>query len=196
TRAEQKVELAVGRIQSQLPSGVDPQVVTFSIGDFPVVQIAVTSDLDTAELASRLETLTAPALEQTDGVSAATIYGATGQRITITPDAASLAANGLSAQSIRDALKANGLLLAAGTVDEGDKTLTVQAGVKIGSAETLESLPLLGGRPGVAPATIGDVAEVAIVNNPITGISRVNGEPSLTIAITKTPAGNTVDVSR
>jgi HAE1 family hydrophobic/amphiphilic exporter-1 len=193
TRAEQKVELAVGRIQSQLPSGVDPQVVTFSIGDFPVVQLAVTSDLDTAELASRLDTLTVPALEQTDGVSAATVYGATGQRITITPDLASLAADGLSTQSIRDALKANGVLLAAGTVDEGDKTLTVQAGVKIESAETLESLPLLG---GAVPATIGDVAEVAIVDNPITGISRVNGDPSLTIAITKTPAGNTVDVSR
>ncbi len=193
TRAEQKVELAVGRIQSQLPSGVDPQVVTFSIGDFPVVQLAVTSDLDTAELASRLDTLTVPALEQTDGVSAATVYGATGQRITITPDLASLAADGLGTQSIRDALKANGVLLAAGTVDEGDKTLTVQAGVKIESTETLESLPLLG---GAVPATIGDVAEVAIVDNPITGISRVNGDPSLTIAITKTPAGNTVDVSR
>ncbi|MGN6271798.1 MAG: efflux RND transporter permease subunit [Protaetiibacter sp.] len=193
TRAEQKVELAVGRIQSQLPSGVDPQVVTFSIGDFPVVQLAVTSDLDTAELASRLDTLTVPALEQTDGVSAATVYGATGQRITITPDLAALAADGLSTQSIRDALKANGVLLAAGTIDDGDKTLTVQAGVKIASTDTLASLPLIGGN---APATIGDVAEVAIVDNPITGISRVNGEPSLTIAITKTPAGNTVDVSR
>ncbi len=193
TRAEQKVELAVGRISSQLPSGVDPQVVTFSIGDFPVVQLAVTSDLDTAELASRLDTLTVPAIEQLGGVSAATVYGATGQRITITPDAASLAANGLSTQSIRDALKANGMLLAAGTVDEGDKTLTVQAGVKIESADTLETLPLMG---GAGAATIGDVAAVAVVDNPITGISRVNGEPALTIAITKTPAGNTVDVSR
>jgi len=193
TRAEQKVELAVGRIQSQLPSGVDPQVVTFSVGDFPVVQLAVTSDLDTAELASRLETLTKPAIEQLDGINAATIYGATGQRIEITPDAAALFANGLSTQSIRDALKANGMLLAAGTIDEGDKTLTVQAGVKIADAATLETLPLLG---GAAPATIGDVAEVSVVDNPITGISRVNGDPALTIAITKTPAGNTVDVSR
>lgn len=193
TRAEQKVELAIGRIQSQLPDAVDPQVVTFSIGDFPVVQLAVTSDLDTADLASRLDTLTVPALEQLDGVSAATVYGATGQRVTITPDAAALAAAGLSTQSIRDALKANGVLIAAGNVDEGDKTLTVQAGVKITSTDTLASLPLLA---GATPLTIGDVAQVAIVDNPITGISRVNGEPSLTIAITKTPAGNTVEVSR
>ena len=205
TRAEQKTELAVSRIQSQLPSGVEPQVVTFSLGDFPVVQLAVTSTLDTAELADRLENLTVPALEQTDGVSGASVYGATGQRITITPDADELAQRGLGTQAIRDALKANGMLLAAGTVDEGDKTLTVQAGLKIDSVDALGELPLLGGAasgaPGApatpaAPATIADVADVEIVDNPITGISRVNGEPALTIAITKTPAGNTVDVSR
>ena len=193
TRAEQKVELAVGRISGQLPSAVDPQVVTFSLGDFPVVQLGVTSDLDPADLASRLETLTVTDLEQIDGVSSATVYGATGQRITITPDAVALAQVGLSTQAIRDALKANGVLIAAGTIDENDQSLTVQAGVKINDTATLESLPLIGAS---TPTTIGDVSEVAIVDNPITGISRVNGEPSLTIAITKTPAGNTVEVSR
>jgi HAE1 family hydrophobic/amphiphilic exporter-1 len=193
TRAESKVELAVGRIEGQLPSAVDPQVVTFSLGDFPVVQLGVTSDLDPADLASRLETLTVTDLEQIDGVSSATVYGATGQRITITPDAAALAQVGLSTQAIRDALKANGILIAAGTIDENGQTLTVQAGVKINDTATLESLPLIGAE---TPTTIGDVSTVAIADNPITGISRVNGEQSLTIAITKTPAGNTVEVSR
>ena len=159
TRAESKVELAVGRIESQLPSAVDPQVVTFSLGDFPVVQLAVTSDLDTADLAGRLESLTVTALEQIDGVSSATVYGATGQRITITPDAAALAEAGLSTQAIRDALKANGVLIAAGTIDENDQTLTVQAGVKIESTETLETPSAA--RRRAARATIGDVADGA-----------------------------------
>ncbi len=43
--------------------------------------------------------------------------------------------------------------------------------------------------------TIGDVADVVVADEPVTGFSRVNGEPSLTISITKTPAGNTVEVS-
>ena len=193
SRAEQKVELAIGRIESQLPSTVDPQVITFSFGDFPVIQLAVTSDLDSAELADRLETVTVPDLESIAGVSAANVFGVAGQRITITPDLVTLAQDGLSTQAIRDALQANGMLLAAGTIDEDGKTLTVQAGVRIASTDELAALPLLGGTPGV---TIGDVAVVAIVDNPITGISRVNGEPSLTIAISKTPAGNTVDVSK
>ena len=190
TRAEQKVELAVGRISSQLPESVDPLVVTFSLNDFPIVQLAVTSDLEPAELANRLENIAVPELEQVDGVSSAAIYGATGQRITITPDAALLAQNGLTTQAIRDALDANGTLFAAGQIDEDGKTLTVQAGTRIASTEELGALPLAG-----SALTIADVATVEITDNPITGISRVNGEPSLTLAITKTPAGNTVEVS-
>jgi HAE1 family hydrophobic/amphiphilic exporter-1 len=43
---------------------------------------------------------------------------------------------------------------------------------------------------------ISDVASVSIVNNTVTSISRVNGEPSLTVAVTKTADANTVEVSR
>ncbi|MEB4614514.1 efflux RND transporter permease subunit, partial [Leucobacter sp. M11] len=47
----------------------------------------------------------------------------------------------------------------------------------------------------VVPVTIGEVADVRLESNPVTSISRVNGEPALTIAITKLPAANTVEVS-
>jgi multidrug efflux pump subunit AcrB len=43
--------------------------------------------------------------------------------------------------------------------------------------------------------TIADVASVALADNPETSIARVNGEPALTIAVTKLPAANTVEVS-
>lgn len=46
------------------------------------------------------------------------------------------------------------------------------------------------------PTTIADVASVALENNPATSISRVDGQSALTIAITKLPAANTVDVSK
>lgn len=47
----------------------------------------------------------------------------------------------------------------------------------------------------VVPVTIGEVAEVRFEANPVTSVSRVNGEPALTVAITKLPAANTVEVS-
>jgi hydrophobic/amphiphilic exporter-1 (mainly G- bacteria), HAE1 family len=195
TSAEQKVQLAINRIQSQLPANVDPSVITFNFSDLPVIQIAVTSDLNPLELAAELNTSTLAALNKLDGVSDSSLLGATTQRVTITPDAAKLVRAGLSTQSIRDALKNNGVLLPAGQITENDTTLTVQAGERITSSDEIAGLPLLGSK-NITLTTIGDVADVAIVDDPVTGISRVNGEPSLTIAVTKSPAGNTVSVSQ
>ncbi|GAA2076887.1 efflux RND transporter permease subunit [Pseudolysinimonas kribbensis] len=198
TTAEQKVQLAVDRLQSRLPDGVTPQVIAFSISDLPVIQLAVTSDLDPATLASRLQDSAVTDLQQLEGVRAASVLGDRGQRITITPDTVKLAQAGLSTQAITSALQQNGILLASGSITSGDKTLDVQAGQRIASTDQLAALPLVGARvaPGTAVPTIGDVATVKTVPNPVAGISRVNGKAALTVSISKTPAGNTVDVSR
>ncbi len=235
--AEQKVQSAINRISSRLPQNVQPQVLTFSFSDLPVVQIAVTSDLNARDLSAELSNSTLSDIQQLKDVSQATLLGTTGQRIVITPDAGKLTAAGLTTQAIRDALGANGTLLPSGSITEDGKTLTVQAGSKITTVAQLGALPLLGvvsggtvssgagaggaaplastaptqkdprlhasGAAGAAapaaapePKTIADVATVKIEDDPVTGISRVNGEPSITIAVSKTPAGNTVAVSK
>ncbi|MCU1578522.1 MAG: efflux transporter permease subunit [Rhodoglobus sp.] len=193
--AEQKVQLAINRIKSTIPSSVDTQVLTFNFSDLPVIQIAVTSDLSPQDLAAKLNNSTVVALKKLADVSDASLLGTSTQRIVITPDPEKLFADGLSNQSIRDALDNNGVLLPAGQITENDTTLTVQAGQRIDSSDAVAALPLLGGRTG-GLVTIADVATVAVVDDPVTGISRVNGQPSVTIAITKTPAGNTVAVSQ
>jgi hydrophobic/amphiphilic exporter-1 (mainly G- bacteria), HAE1 family len=195
TTAEQKVQLAISRIKSTLPKDVDPQVVTFNFSDIPVIQIAITSDLDPHDLAAKLNSSTITEIRKLDGVSDAQLLGAATQRLTITPNLEKLFGAGLSTQSIRDALKNNGVLLPAGLITEDGKTLSVQAGERIASADDISALPLLGGKTTTL-TTIGDVADVAIVDDPVTGISRVNGVPAVTISVTKSPAGNTVEVSQ
>ncbi|MCU1424214.1 MAG: efflux transporter permease subunit, partial [Microbacteriaceae bacterium] len=190
--AEQKVQLAINRIESQLPADIDPQVITGSLEDLPVIQIAVTSDLDPRDLSEALDTSALPDLRGLDNVREVSVLGELGERVNITPDDDELIAAGLSRQSILDALDENGVLLPAGEVTEGDNTLSAQAGVRLGTVEDLDSLPLLGGN---GTTLLGDVATVKLADDPVTGISRVNGEPSLTLAITKTPDGNTVEVS-
>src|SRR3954447_15348823 len=193
--SEQKVQLALDRLSNTLPSGVTPQVITFSLSDFPVIQLAVTSDLDPHTLASRLADLTVTDLKQLDGVSDVTLLGAASQRVTITPDDATLVKDGLSIQSIKSALAANGTLLASGSITENSKTLTVQSGEKLTSTDDIAGLPVLGGRLATPP-TIGDLAKVELVDDPVSGYSSVNGKPAVSLNITKTAAGNTVAVSK
>lgn len=197
--AEQKITQAINRIKSDLPADVEPNVVSFSFDDLPVIQLAVTGYADEATIQSQLEASVIPDLEDIDGVSSAQVVGGRGERVTITPDAAKLAEAGYTQQAITDALSQNGVLFPGGTVTEGEQTLTVQTGAKLSSADDIAALPLVPSTPQQAQAgtvTIADVATVAQGQDPVTSISRVNGEPAVTIAVTKLPSANTVEVSK
>jgi HAE1 family hydrophobic/amphiphilic exporter-1 len=203
--AEQKIQQAIGR--AQLPEDVDPQVMSVSIDDLPVIQIAVSGFGEGEDAQGELENSAIPELEDVDGVASASIVGGVGQRITITPDTAELAARGFSTQAIGDAMEQNGVLFPGGDITEGDETLTVQTGAKVTSVDDIAALPLVpsGGEPELDPGTgapivpevttIGDVASVELANDPVSSISRVNGEDAISISITKLPAANTVEVS-
>ena len=196
--AEQKLTQAINRVTSSLPEGVEPNVISASIDDFPVIQLAVTGYDDQQTIQSRLESTVVPELEDVAGVNAAQIVGGVGSRITITPDQTALAGAGFSQQAIRDALDQNGVLFPGGEITENDQTLTVQTGTKITTVGELSALPLVpsGAEQFQAgPVTIADVATVEETQDPVTSVSRVDGEPALTIAVTKLPAANTVDVS-
>ncbi|MGK0722090.1 efflux RND transporter permease subunit [Leucobacter sp. W1478] len=239
---EQKVERAISRISRVLPDAVDPQVASGSIDDFPIIQIAITppDGVEPEVTAELVDRIAIPELGELDGVREAQLAGARGDRVTITPDDERLAEEAVTAQSIRDALQQSGVLVAAGTVTEEDRTLAVQAGSTLESVDDIASLPLTrsaeilaaraeataaaeaaasaasaqsplgaagfgtGGALAQAPPaaaeplptiTIGDVATVALEQNPQQSISRVNGKPAVTIAVTKLSSANTVDVS-
>ncbi|MBF4585718.1 efflux RND transporter permease subunit [Curtobacterium sp. VKM Ac-2887] len=218
--AEQKVSQAINRIKSTLPDGSDPQVVSGSIDDLPVLQLAVTGDDDQKALAAAVDANVVPELEKIDGVRDATVDGAVGQRVSITPDVAKLATAGLSSSDIKTALEQNGTLIPGGDITQDGSTLSVQAGAKLTSTGDIKALPLIGSAgssasgsasegaaaaaaaataAGGTPAgvtTIGDVATVELTDDPATSVSLVNGKPALTIAITKTPDGNTVAISK
>ena len=195
--SEQKIQQAINRISSQLPTGVTPQVLTGSIGDLPIIQVAVTGatdGTDTFALAAKLRAQTLPAINKIPGVRSAQLLGDLGQRVTITPDPAKFAAAGLSTVAIKDAVTQNGLLIPAGALTENGESLTVQAGSKLTSVAEIQALPL-GSATGTGSTTIGAVATVAITKDPVASISRVDGKPALTVAVTKLPSANTVDVS-
>jgi HAE1 family hydrophobic/amphiphilic exporter-1 len=193
--AEQKITQAINRIASTLPEDLDTQVLSGSVNDLPVISIAVSGE-DTKTLAQQLETSAVPDLEEIDGVRAAQVLGQVGQRVTITPSNEALAAVALSPSAIGDAVKNNGLLIPAGTLTENGQSYAVQAGSKLGSVEDIQGLPLAAVNPDGTVVTIGQVATVELVDDPVTSISRVNGEDALTISVTKVPAANTVEVSQ
>jgi HAE1 family hydrophobic/amphiphilic exporter-1 len=202
--AEQKISAAINGIRSGLPDGVDPQVVAGSLDDLPIVALSVSGDASTTDLAQRVNDSVLPKLEKLDGVRAATLAGAPGTRITVTPKDA-LADHGLQDSVISNTLQASGALVPGGTVTQDGRTRSIEIGTELGDVADIRALPLSGvtqqqwnARGGSLnrPPRIGDVATVAEGKDPVSTVALVNGKPALTLSVTKLPEANTVQVSR
>ncbi|MDR2347069.1 MAG: efflux RND transporter permease subunit, partial [Bifidobacteriaceae bacterium] len=206
--ANQKLSTAVSRLQRQLPSDVEVSVMTGSMDDFPVAMIGIAGD-DAAALDRMVNDVLGPRLGRLDGIRSVAITGFAADQVTIAPDQAAMTVAGVTVEQVNAVLQDNGLLLPAGQVDDADLTLTVQAGDRVATVEQLKDLPLAVATPPTDPAaaaaaagaaapqivTLGDVAEVTLEPEPASSYLRINGTTAVAISVTKTPAGNVVEVS-
>ncbi|GAB3558223.1 efflux RND transporter permease subunit [Arthrobacter alkaliphilus] len=191
-RARNQIDRAISNAKRVLPADAEPRSFAGSISDFPIVYLAVSSDKPLSELNTDLQRLSVPRLQKLDGVRSADVTGGATQHILIQPKAPAMAANGATIQSLTNALKNNGTLVPAGTIEDQGKTLSLQIGSPVDSLDVIKGLPLSGARNG---ATIGTVADVSIKDDAATSITRTNGKPTLALSITKKPDADTVAIS-
>ncbi|GGZ93654.1 hydrogenase expression protein [Streptomyces spiroverticillatus] len=195
------VQQAVNRSRAMLPKDVDPQVVAGSTDDLPTVTLAVTSDKDQQALADQLDRTVVPVLQNIDGVSQVTVAGVQELQVAITPDDAKLAAAGLNAMTLGQALQQAGITVPAGAFAEDGKSRTVQVGGTLTSLKQIEDLRVSGqAKPGDAippkPVRLGDVAKVAEKPAQATSLTRTNGKPSLSVSVTMDQDGSAVAISQ
>jgi HAE1 family hydrophobic/amphiphilic exporter-1 len=191
-RARNQIDRAISNAKRALPDDVQPQAIAGSISDFPIVFLAVSSDKPLSELNADLQRLSVPRLQKLDGVRGADVTGGATQHIQILPRPEAMAARGATIQSISNALKNNGALVPAGTIEEQGKTLSLQIGSPVDSLDAVKALPLGGAKDA---ATIGSVADVSIKDDVRTSITRTNGKETLALSVTKKPEGDTVAIS-
>lgn len=190
------VEQALSSISANLPSDADPQVVSGSTSDIPVIFMTASgSDEDIAALSSTLTDTVVPKLESMSGVRSAAVSGGAVERVVITPDQVALAANGLSPQALSQALEANGMTMPLGSVTEDGASLPVQGGTAVESLDAIKELPLASQTQPGTVVTIGDVAGVELVTEPQTSLTRMDGEEALSISITANQDADIVAIS-
>ncbi|WP_326744193.1 efflux RND transporter permease subunit [Streptomyces sp. NBC_00121] len=196
------IQQAVNRARVQLPDDVDPQVIAGSTDDIPTVVLAVTSDKDQQALADQLDRTVVPALEDIDGVGQVTVDGVQDLQVSVTPDDKKLAAAGLNAGSLAQALQAAGATVPAGSFSEQGKSRTVQVGGAFTSLKQIEDLRVAGqnpaaGKPGKPgkPVRVGDIATVKQEPATAVSITRTNGKPSLAVMATMDKDGSAVAIS-
>ena len=201
-KVTESLNTALDSVKATLPTGATARVISGGLGTIPVMVLSVASNSgDNTEISKLLPDIAPTLFKKVAGVKDVQVGGIREYRVNMELNTRLMAANGISAQSISTALKTNGFVLPAGTLQDKEGQITVQVGTPVESIAALKSLPLssssIPGMPGLGRVlTIGDIATVTYEPAPVTSISRVDGKPSLAIAITKTQDGNTVSISK
>lgn len=187
---EAQIRQAVAR--AELPEDVDPTVVVGGLDDLPVLMLAASSDQDPGELATQLEEVAKPTLEEIPGVREAQISGQRAKQIQITARPTDLERLDVQMAQLQELFEGRLNPVPAGDLGTGEDRINVQVGNSLSSAEEISQMRLQGTD---GPVVLRDVADVDVVDAEATSFSRVNGEDSLSVSILKTPDANTVQVA-
>ncbi|MEV8636452.1 efflux RND transporter permease subunit [Streptosporangium sp. NPDC051023] len=188
-RAIQDLQQRIGRIQPQLPPRVVPQITPGMSNDFPVLFLAAAGD-DERVLGRRLAEIVPHELGGIDGVSQVLVSGERRQSVEVRLDQNRLRRHGLTAEAVAAALGSSGSVVPAGTLTANGESLALQIGESFGSLADVRDLYL-------APkVTVGDVADVRVVEESPESLTRTDGRPSLSVTVMAKPTGNTVAIAK
>ena len=180
-------------IANELPSDADePSINEISFTDIPVLSVAVYGYVPERTLINRAKELK-EALESLSSVQKVEIRGARDEVLEVRIDQLHLEAYGLTAGELFDALSRNNMMVAGGTVDNGKGAFSLEVPGLINSAEDVFNLPLK--TVGDTVVTFGDVATVTRTFKDASEYAYVNGEPAITIDVTKRLGTNIIEVS-
>ncbi len=192
----QEAQRRVNQISLNLPKGIrTPVFQKISLAETPVLQIGATSKLPSREFYQLIKDQIKPALARVDGVGLINLTGGEEREIKINLDASKLEAYNLSIAAIAYAVNSSNLDFPTGKIQGENRQFIVRVAGKFSSLEELRNLVIGSSREG-SRIRLKDVAEVVDGIGEIKTISRINGVPSIGIAILKQADGNAVRVSR
>ena len=181
-------------VVKQMPPGMTPPtIINYNASTVPVLQMAFSGKgLSEAKIRDIAQNEVRPTLVSVNGVAIPTPYGGKQRQVTIDLDPQALAAKGLSAQDVANALAAQNQIIPVGTAKIGMYEYHVQLNNSPLAIATLNSLPIK--TVNGAVITIGQVAHVRDGSPPQNNVVRVDGHRAVLMPILKTGSASTLAV--
>ncbi|WP_152360711.1 efflux RND transporter permease subunit [Microlunatus speluncae] len=187
-----EINSAVSAAKSGLPDDVETEVFAGSTDDIPVVQLAVSSDLELDKFGPLVDDIAVNALSGLPGVRDVTLSGQDTKQVTVTLKQDRLDDHELTAQQVNQAIQSQLSSMPAGTTFDGNEELSVEVGSAPGSVDAIKKLPIA---TSESPVPLSELADVKLESISRSSISRADGRPSLGLAVMKTPDADTVKIS-
>lgn len=181
-------------VLKQMPPGITPPLIlNYSASTIPVLQMALSSKtLSESAIRDTAQNFIQPSLVSVAGISMPAPYGGKQRQIMLDLDPQALAAKGISAQDVGNALTAQNQIIPVGTMKMGTYEYHVELNDSPTVVADLNHLPVK--TVGGTTITIGDVAHVRDGSPPQTNIARVDGKRAVLMPILKNGSASTLDV--
>jgi HAE1 family hydrophobic/amphiphilic exporter-1 len=141
---EEELNRVIANLKDSLPSDVSSRVISGSFDSVPIIVLSVASTTgDNDALAEILADVATPILSQVPGIQEITVAGGKQKEITLDLKTKVLRDNGLSQQSIVEALRANGFIIPAGSITDTQGELQIEVGTNVNSLKAFKKLPLI-----------------------------------------------------
>ncbi|WP_372918638.1 efflux RND transporter permease subunit [Sandarakinorhabdus sp.] len=177
------------RLPPEMPS--PPSFRKINPADSPVIILSVRDKTRAMnDLQTLVDNLLVPRVSTLPGVGQVQTYGDRRYAVRIQFDAAALAARNLTVDDLRSAVAAANSNIAVGSITGGMRNYVLDASGTLEKPSEFANI-IIANRNGL-PVRVADVASVISSYERLRGGARFNGEPSLTIAVSRQPGANVV----
>lgn len=185
----------INAIVSDLPDDArTPSLSKFSLDDFPIMNLSVTSKLSETELYELLDKKIQPILSRINGVAQVKMIGGQEREIKVNVNPQKLEGYGLTIGQVQQLIAASNLDFPTGNTKTQEKQTIIRLMGKITSVEEMRNLPLT--TPTGQQIRLGDIADIQDSEKDVEKIARINQQNTILLQITKQSDANAVQVSQ
>jgi HAE1 family hydrophobic/amphiphilic exporter-1 len=195
TEAVNDVRSAIDMVYNNLPDGCSrPMIFKFSTANFPIMMYAVTAKESYSGLDKILEDNVINVLNRIDGIGNISLSGAPQRYVYIDLDQTKLDAYKLSVEQVGQAVGANNLNLASGSVKMGKEQYQLRVQSEYVESSEISDI-VVANRMGKS-VFVKDLATVRDTIRDVTLDEKINGQDGVRLVIMKQTGANTVAIAR
>jgi multidrug efflux pump len=185
------VRAKVDNAKHDLPRDVDePQVLEVNLSAYPVLVVGLSGDLPERTLL-RIARAAKNAIEQAPGVLSAELRGARDEAVEIIVEPTLMKSYGVSLDQLGQLTQSFNTLIAAGALEGASGRFAVKVPSLFEQPRDILQVPVIAS-PTVS-VTLSDVSEIKPTFRDATSVTRVNGQPAMTIEVSKRTGANLIE---
>jgi HAE1 family hydrophobic/amphiphilic exporter-1 len=192
--AAQEVRDKVNLIVADLPeTAKQPVIQKFDPDAAPIMQIAVAAPRPLRDVTQIAKKRIKEQIENIPGVGQVQIVGGADREIHVWVDPDKLRAYNLTISEVATALRQQNMELPGGRVDQGPRELTVRTMGRLSDPKAFNDVAVA--LRGSYVVKISDIGRAVDGEEELRSVSRLNGQPAVTLVVSKQSGQNTVAVA-